>query len=169
MRRLIAWVAVIGGLFVLETSLMPYFSIGGVGPDFLLLFAVSFTILQGNRLGVFSAFCFGILEDIAAGGFFGVNTLAKMLAAFVCGSLSDRVFKEQTVLPLISSLGATVIQYGVIFGLICLLGYRPGIYATVGKILLPQLVFNFIFALPIHRLVLWLCDKFWLEQRSRES
>lgn len=169
MRRLVVWIAVIGGLVVLETSLMPFLAIGGVGPDFLLLFAVSFTILQGNRLGIFSAFCFGILEDIITGGFFGVNTLAKMTAAFVCGSLSNRVFKEQTVLPLINSLGATAIQYGVIFGMVYLLGYKPGIYTTAGKILLPQLVFNFLFALPVHRLVIWLCDRFWLEQRSRES
>ncbi len=169
MRQLSVWAAVIGSLFVLETSLMPYFSFRGVGSDFLLLFAVSFTILQGNRLGIFSAFCFGLLEDIVTGSFFGVRTLAKMAAAFVCGFFSNRVFKEQTILPLVSSLGATAIQYGVIFMLIYLLGYEPKVSTTVKDILLPQLAFNFVFALPIHRLVVLLCDKYWPEQRSKES
>ncbi|MDO4203089.1 MAG: rod shape-determining protein MreD [Selenomonadaceae bacterium] len=169
MRQLGVWAAVIGSLFVLETSLMPYFAFRGVGPDFLLLFAVSFTILQGSRLGVFSAFCFGLIEDIVTGSFFGVHTLAKMAAAFVCGSLSNRVFKEQTIMPLMSSLGATAIQYGVIFGMVYLLGYKPSFSTTVSDILLPWLFYNFVFALPIHRLVIKLCESYWPEQRSKES
>lgn len=169
MKQLGVWALAIVGLFVLETSLMPYFSFRGVGPDFLLLFAVAFTIQQGSRLGVFSAFCFGLLEDIVTGSFFGVRTLAKMTASFICGLLSNRVFREQTILPLVSSLGATAIQYAVIFGLVYLLGYNPSVSVTVGDILLPQLVYNFIFALPVYRLVIILCERFWPEQRSKES
>ena len=69
MKQLGVWAAAVISLFVLEVSLMPYFAFRGVGPDFLLIFAVSLTILQGTRLGVFSAFCFGLLEDIVIGSF----------------------------------------------------------------------------------------------------
>ena len=169
MKQLGVWAAAVISLFVLEVSLMPYFAFRGVGPDFLLIFAVSLTILQGTRLGVFSAFCFGLLEDIVIGSFFGVHTLAKMTAAFVCGLLCNRVFREQTVLPLVSSLGAATIQYSVILGMVYLLGYNPSVSSTVGDILLPRMVYNFIFALPIHRLVIMLCDNYWPGQRSKES
>lgn len=169
MKQLGIWAVAVGSLFVLETSFMPYFSFRGVGPDFLLLFAVSFTILQGIRLGTFSAFCFGLLEDIVTGGFFGTHTLAKMAATIICGSFSNRVFKEHTIMPLVSSLGATAIQYSVIFSLVYLLGYNPRVSTTIGDILLPQLGYNFIFALPIHRFVTLLCDRYWPEQRSKES
>ena len=103
MKAFLKWALFVLLLYVVQTSLLPLIAFHGASADFLLLFAVSFGFIRGMRLGVLAGFLAGLLQDLLSGTFLGMNTLTKMLAGLIAGALSDRVFKEQMLLPVVSS------------------------------------------------------------------
>ncbi len=153
LKNFFAWSAVVAALYVLQTSFLPLFSYHGVSPDLLLLFVVSFGFVRGKRLGVFAGFLGGLLIDAASGTFFGMNILTKMIAGYVSGALSDRVFKEQTLLPVLSSVVATIVNYFILAVLMLLLGYRYHVLFNAQAVLFSLVVFQLVFAYPVHKLV----------------
>ena len=150
MKNILKWTALVLGLYVLQSALMPRLAFHGASADFLLLFAVSFGYIRGMRLGVLMGFLVGLLQDLLSGTFFGMNILTKMLASFIAGLLSDRVFKEQMFLPVVSSVVAAVASYFILALLMLLLGYRFNLAVNAGYTLLPFILCQLVFSYPVH-------------------
>lgn len=150
MKVFLKWAAFALLLYVLQVSLLPLLAFHGASADFLLLFAVSFGFTRGMRLGVLAGFLVGLMQDLLSGSFFGMNTLVKMIAGFIAGLLSDRVFKEQAFLPIVSSVVAAVANYFLLALLMALLGYRFNLLANAEYILLPLILYQLVFSYPVH-------------------
>ena len=159
MRVFLLWLAFVCGMFVVQASMLPLVSYGGISPDLLLLMVVSISFLRGSRMGVFLGFLAGMLQDLVTGTFFGMNIFSKMLIGYVCGIFSNRVFKEQVFLPLFASLLATVLNYVVILIIMFLLGYAYSMPSHLETVLLPMLWYNVLLAVPVHILTSGMCDK----------
>lgn len=151
MKKFGIWAAFASGLYVLQSSLMPLISVHGVSADLLLLLSVSFGFIKGPRLGVLMGFCLGLMQDLATGTFFGVNTFTKMSVGFICGKFSDQVFREQLFLPLMASIFATVLNYFLPAMFMRLMGYDFSVMAHMEYTLLPMFVYQFVCAYPVHR------------------
>ena len=82
-------------LFILQFSFLPLIAVHGVIPDLLVLATVSYAFLRGSVWGSFVGFSLGIMQDLSAGSFFGLNAFTLTLIGLVFGRFSDRVFKEQ--------------------------------------------------------------------------
>lgn len=152
MRNFGVWAAATVGLYVLQSSLLPWLSYHGLSTNLMLLWVVSVAFLKGHPTGVFMGFCAGLLQDLAAGTFFGCNILSCMLLGYVCGRLSGRVFKEDFFLPIMASPMAAVIHYFIMFALMFLLGYRLNLSNSVHYTLIPMIFYQLAFAYPVHRL-----------------
>lgn len=152
MKKFLILVAFTLVLFVLQTSFLPLFAVHGVSPDLLLLLTVSFGFLRGVREGALMGFAVGLLQDLATGTFLGVNAFTRLLIGLVCGSFSERVFKEQFFLPIMASVAATAANYFVLALFMLLLGYRFSLVQSIGYTLIPMLIYQLAFAYPIHRL-----------------
>ena len=152
MKAFLKWALFVLLLYVLQASLLPLIAFHGASADFLLLFAVSFGFIRGMRLGVLAGFLAGLLQDLLSGTFLGMNTLTKMLAGLIAGALSDRVFKEQMFLPVVSSVIAAVANYFLLAVLMLLLGYRFNLLENAEYILLPLIVYQLVFSYPVHKL-----------------
>ena len=150
MKNILKWAALVLGLYVLQSALMPRLAFHGASADFLLLFAVSFGFIRGMRLGVLMGFLVGLLQDLRSGTFFGMNILTKMLASFIAGLLSDRVFKEQMFLPVVSSVVAAVASYFILALLMLLLGYRFNLIENAQYMLVPFILYQLVFSYPVH-------------------
>ena len=87
--------AVVLGLYVLQTSLLPFAAYHGISPNLMLLLTVSAAFLRGPRDGIMMGFVTGLLQDLSTGTFLGTNTLAQMLIGLFFGRFSNRVFREQ--------------------------------------------------------------------------
>ena len=111
MKKIGKWAAFAAVLFVLQTSLLPLMAYHGVTADLLLLLTVSVAFLRGSKQGAFMGFGAGLMQDLATGTFFGVNTLSRTLLGLLFGQFSDRVFKEQFFLPVLASVAATILNY----------------------------------------------------------
>ena len=152
MKNFGIWSVATAGLYVLQSSLLPWLSYHGLSTNLMLLWVVSFAFLKGHPMGVFMGFCAGLLQDLATGTFLGCNILSCMLLGYVCGRLSVHVFKEDFLLPILSSTIASVIHYFIMFSLMLLLGYRLNLSDSVHYTLVPMMFYQLALAYPVHRL-----------------
>lgn len=161
MKKFGIWSAATVGLYVLQSSLLPWLSYHGLSTNLMLLWVVSFSFLKGHPMGVFMGFCAGLLQDLATGTFFGCNILSCMLLGYVCGRLSEGVFKEDFLLPILASTVASVTHYFIMFALMFLLGYRLNLSDSVHYTLVPMMFYQLALAYPVHRLAygLYRCTK----------
>lgn len=153
MKIFLCWTMLSVALYVLETSFLPLVFYRGTGPDLLLLMTVSFAFLKGKRLGAFMGFLLGLFEDLASGGFLGMNAFSNMLMGFGCGIFSNRVLRDIFVLPIAAACVSTVSVFLLYEIVLLLLGYGFYPLAHLKLRLLPMLFYNMIFAWPVHSLV----------------
>ena len=149
-------------LFALQFSFLPLISVYGVVPDLLLLATVSYAFLRGSAWGGFVGFSIGLMEDLSVGSFFGLHAFTLTLIGLFFGRFSDRVFKEQFFLPITASIAATFAKYLISALIVYLLGYHFNPFLHIGRVLFILLLFQLIFAYPIH----W--ATFHLDKRIRD-
>lgn len=163
MKKLIVGLAFMIFLYVGQSSLLPLIAFRGVSADLLLLMVVSVAFLHGAKVGTLVGFIAGLLQDLATGTFFGVDIFAKMVIGYGCGYFSRRIFKEQMMLPLMAVVAATGFQYVIWLIFSWLLGYSVNLWEHWRHLLLPMLVHNVVFALPVHmsvsKLSAWMQEK----------
>ena len=78
-------------LFSLQTSLMSYFSVGGVTLDLALILAVYCGVLLKGDRGIWVGFAIGLAQDCLSGSLLGVNTLSKGVIGFTFSTLKDKL------------------------------------------------------------------------------
>ena len=149
-------------LFALQFSFLPLISVYGVVPDLLLLATVSYAFLRGSAWGGFVGFSIGLMEDLSVGSFFGLHAFTLTLIGLFFGRFSDRVFKEQFFLPITASIAATFAKYVISALIVYSLGYHFNPFLHIGRVLFILLLFQLIFAYPIH----W--ATFHLDKRIRD-
>ena len=149
-------------LFALQFSFLPLISVYGVVPDLLLLATVSYAFLRGSAWGGFVGFSIGLMEDLSVGSFFGLHAFTLTLIGLFFGRFSDRVFKEQFFLPITASIAATFAKYVISALIVYLLGYHFNPFLHMGRVLFILLLFQLIFAYPLH----W--ATFHLDKRIRD-
>ena len=163
MKKLIIGLAFMIFLYVGQSSLLPLIAFRGVSADLLLLMVVSVAFLHGAKVGTLVGFIAGLLQDLATGTFFGVDIFAKMVIGYGCGYFSRRIFKEQMMLPLMAVVAATGFQYVIWLIFSWLLGYSVNLWEHWRHLLLPMLMHNVVFALPVHmgvsKLSAWMQEK----------
>ena len=149
-------------LFVLQFSFLPLISIYGIVPDLLVLVTVSYAFLRGSAWGALVGFVLGLVQDLSVGSFFGLHAFTLTLIGLFFGRFSDRVFKEQFFLPITASVAATLAKYLISALIIYLLGYHFNPLIHMGGVLFILIIFQLVFAYPIH----W--STFQLDKRIRD-
>ena len=158
MKKCFIWAVCLMVLYILQSSLLPLIAYNGVSPDILLIVVISFSLLRGSHFGFLMGFSAGLLEDLASGTFFGMNTFCKMILGYVFGLVEHKVFKENFFLPIMSMVLATSLNYFISAFLMVLLGYRFNLMHHMEHILFPLLLYNAIFAFPVHKFVYKICE-----------
>lgn len=159
MKKNFAWIIVFLVAYILQTSLLNLISFHNVSADLLLLLTVSYSLTHGFRRGAFVGFCSGLLQDVASGTFLGFNALSKMVIGFGFGFMLGRVYEKKFILPLLSSILATAVNYLISLLVILMLGYRVNMLHSLYNLLLIPLIYNLCFSYVVHRIVCWLKNK----------
>ena len=153
MKNFAKWAVFVLVLYVLQSSLFPMVSYNGISPNFMLLLTMSVAFLLGHRYGVFMGFSAGLLQDLATGSFFGCAIFSYMLIGLLCGKFSDQIFKDEFILPIMSSFFTTLMHYFIMVIFIYLLDYHLNLQWSLQYTLIPMRCYQFVFAYPIHKLV----------------
>jgi rod shape-determining protein MreD len=72
-------------ILLVQITIVPFASIGGVVPDLLLILLVYYTLKNNQIYGTVLGFIFGFLFDLITGSLLGSSMLSKTLAGFMAG------------------------------------------------------------------------------------
>lgn len=108
--RVLKLVALISLSLMLQTVVFPFLKIMGAVPDLILLITVSIGLLYGEREGMATGILGGLLTDLLHGHFVGLSAFSKGATGFFFGYLSDRIFKDNLVVPVVAGFAGTIIE-----------------------------------------------------------
>jgi rod shape-determining protein MreD len=107
-------------LLLLQTTFVPFLSIGGFLPDLLLIWVVYIAVTRGQLEAIITGFAIGLLQDAVTIQFFGLSALTKTLAGFAAGYFYNDNLTEQTLgsyrfllIVLFSSFVHNLVYYGI--------------------------------------------------------
>jgi rod shape-determining protein MreD len=108
------------GLLILQTTFIPFLSIGGFLPDLFVIWIVYVAIRRGQLEASIAGFAVGLLQDAVTMQFFGLGALSKAVCGFVGGYFFNENNTEQTLgsyrfllIVLFSSMIHNLIYYGI--------------------------------------------------------
>ena len=120
-------------LLLLQTTFVPFLSIGGFLPDPLLLWVVYVAIRRGQVEATITGFLVGLLQDAISMQFFGLSALTKTIAGFVAGYFFNDNSTEQTLgsyrfltILFLSSFVHNIVYYGIF-----LQGIQDSVFSTM--------------------------------------
>jgi rod shape-determining protein MreD len=97
MQSYIRSALVVIGLLLLQTTFLPFITLGGYLPDLFILYLVYIALRRGQIEATLSGFIIGLLQDIITIQFFGLAALSKTIAGFIAGYFFNENTVEQTL------------------------------------------------------------------------
>lgn len=153
MKHCLTWGVLLFVSIVLQSTILPGLSYHGVHADLLLIVVISSSLLMGKDYGAVVGFSAGLLQDLAAGSFFGMHTFSKMVLGYAFGMAEKQVFKEHTFLPIMAMSFATLANCFITSLIMLCLGYRFNLLNNMISIMIPLLIYNVVLAFPVHKLI----------------
>ena len=153
MKIFVLLVVIVLSMYSAQTSLLTFLDYNGVSANLMLPLIVSTALLRGHYFGVAMGFCVGILQDLTTGDFFGCATFAYMTIGLIFGKFSERVVKDQFLVPVLAAPIVATIYFFITTGFIHLLSYPLDIVKLMHTMLVPLIFYQIIFSVPVHKIV----------------
>ncbi|MDD3653843.1 MAG: rod shape-determining protein MreD [Desulfotomaculaceae bacterium] len=83
-----------GVALVLQSTVLGFVTIFGIKPDLILLLAILNGFLLGPRQGAFLGFAGGVIVDLFAGSYIGMNAISKMVSGYLAGICGERLYQD---------------------------------------------------------------------------
>lgn len=100
---------------IIESTILPFFKIRGVTPDIVLITIISMGLIYGKKEGSILGLIGGLLSDIIFGKGFGLHSLPFMLIGYLMGLASERVYKENRIIPFLFTIIGTLCYHGIFY------------------------------------------------------
>ena len=130
-----------GGSLV-QSSVVPSWSVGGVTPDLPLILTVLVALRRGPEAGCLVGFATGILQDATSGGLLGVQALSRALAGFAMGLLPGRLWVGHPLIQIPGFMLLTVAEGFLRFGVLQLFHFPAPLGELLTHVILPQALYN---------------------------
>lgn len=141
-------------ILLIQGSFLTFFLDGGMIPDLLLIFVVCLAFLWEERRGVVIGLVAGFIQDIMFGPALGFFALSKMTVAFLAGTTSREIYKDQVIGPMITVFMATFVHEMMVYFLTALYwGVQFPFVLAVERLFLPQAVYHLLLTLFIYPLI----------------
>ncbi|GEM_PF-193668 len=108
-------------LFILDNTLITMLSIKSIYPSALFVFIVCYSIINGYGEGIIVGITAGLFQDIYFPGVFGINMLTNMLICIIAAKVGESIFKEKSIIPILSTFLLSMLKSITVFGLLVLL------------------------------------------------
>jgi rod shape-determining protein MreD len=152
---------------ILQVSAFSAVSIGGGGPDVLLVTLVSIALLRGAVTGAITGFAAGLIVDLTTLETLGLTSLVLTLAGYWAGRYGETTGRSRVQAPLVATVAATVLIALGGYGLHSMLGEPVSARAVL--VALPAMVLcNALLAYPVFGLIRRLVGTTERVERARE-
>jgi len=137
---------------ILQVSAFSAITVGGGGPDVLLVTLVSIALLRGAVTGAIAGFAAGLIVDVTTMGTIGFTSLLLTLAGYWAGRYGETTGRGRAHAPLVTTVVATVLVALGGYGLHSMLG--ESVAARSVLIALPAtIIWNAALTYPVFGLV----------------
>lgn len=151
-----AVVLLLTSVALLQSSLLPYLSWGGVRPDLVVMLVISWSLLRGAKEGLLWAFVGGLALDLLSATPLGLSALILTPLIFLTSLGRKGIYRSNILFPL-----AVIFLATLGYNLALLLAWqflgRPPLWReTFLEVLLPSGLLNISVMLPLYPLLSWL-------------
>ena len=94
-------------LLIIQTTIFPRLSLGGVQPDLALLATVGYSLAAG--------FFLGLLQDVLSGGLLGTNGFIKGFVGYVVGVFKQQVADRSLFFPTLAIFFGSLLNGALYF------------------------------------------------------
>jgi rod shape-determining protein MreD len=156
MNRTLIYLAMAGIAVVLQTVLFPVLLQGYYKPDLLLILVVYLGLHERLRRGGLLVYLLGWAYDGVAGGFPGLNGFVLFGVFLAVRGIVSRVNTESSPLLLLLVVAGTALQFFMLGFALDFFSQTTRIWSQMAWQMPVQLLLNFISALILLRLSVWL-------------
>src|SRR4030042_176178 len=145
MKRFLTIIIFFYILYLLQNSFFAHFSVFGIIPNFILISVIFFLLFESpeENFGFFVAGLGGFFIDIFSNYPFGATFIFMLALAFILKKISS-FFQKTTILWFSLSSLLALILYNLFSESIFYLSLPPASKINLDKLLLIELIYNFI-------------------------
>lgn len=147
---------------ILDNALMPFLTVRGVYPSLLFIFAICYSIINDSWSALFIGILSGLLQDIYLINGFGVSILVNMLMCLIAAKVGKTIFKDKSIIPIISCFLLSLLKGICIFIILYIIGEH--VYV---RVVLYRSVYNGLVAIFMYKRVYKLCQKDFMVKNWR--
>lgn len=140
---------------IAQTAIAPSFPVFGVFPNLVLIVAVCWTVVRGQKEGMIvvplGGLCLGLLDDQPLGAAMLAAAPIVLLSEVREARLTQSDFLLATVLVFLSSLVYEIVFLAVLW----LSGESVTWWGSFQRLVLPTAIVNSLFAAPLYAVVTW--------------
>jgi rod shape-determining protein MreD len=137
------------GLLLLQTTFLPFLSVGSYLPDIFLIWIVYIAVSRGQMEATITGFVAGLMQDAVTIQFFGLMALTKTIAGFIAGYFYNDNITAQTLgsyrfvlIVLLASFVHNIFFYGIF-----LQGIQDSVFLTMIEFSIASSLYTGILAL----------------------
>ena len=153
--------------FVLQSTVFPAISFGGIVPNLMIVLTASFGFMRGEKSGLLFGFFCGLLADIFFGSFIGLYALIYMYIGYLNGKFNRIFYPEDIKLP-IALIITSDLSYGILmFVLMFMLRgkFRFGYYFM--HVILPEALYTIVVTMFFYPIILKVNEKLEAREKRR--
>ena len=151
-RKLLMMVTILF-CFILQSTVFPAISMGGVVPNIFIIIASTYGFMRDETEGLLAGFFCGILCDVFYGNILGFYALLYMMIGFINGKFSRIFYPEDIKLTMalitLSELSFSTVCYILLF----LLNGRFNVLWYFMHLILPELIYTILGTLVLYRVI----------------
>ncbi len=153
--------------FLLQCSVFPHISLGGIVPNLMVFFVSVYGILYGERYGMVIGFVCGLVMDIFFLDFIGLNALILLYLGYLNGQFCGMFYPEDVRLPM-GLILLSDLSYGILFYIFeFLMRGKLNFPYYLGHVILPEMLYTILAGLILYPILLGLYKIF--EKRENRS
>lgn len=134
--------ALVLGIVLLQTSVLPQYLIALYKPDLLLILMVFLALRAPVSTSLPAAYGLGLLKDCLSGLYLGLNAFSFLLVYLVLKTLSDRLYVQNALLLVLTVSLSTFATMLVNALLLSIFSEAAGIFSSLMTALIPHLLIN---------------------------
>ena len=154
MKKIFYLILITVMLLILDNTLVPFFSINYIYPSLLVVFIISYSIINGATEGILLGIFVGALQDLYFYNGVGINMLTNMIICLLASQIGKGIFKDKSIVPIVSTFFLSFLKGLFVFGILFLLKIKSGSLS----IILYKALYDMFISIIIYRLVFKLSE-----------
>lgn len=139
-------------LFILDNTLVTFVAINHIYPSILLVFIISYAIINGSLEGMMLGILAGAFQDLYFSKWIGINMLSNMVICLLAAEIGKSIFKDKSIVPIVSTFFLSFIKGLFVLGVLFLLrvktaGITVVLYKALYDMVISVLLYRFVFKL----------------------